>query len=97
MAIAPKPILRAGNETIYRACVSLRIAAYREAVPPAMVAELMDAIHDIAHALVNWESHHSADYVRSHFRCFSASKWDDMPDLVVHFNEKLRAYEQDAA
>ena len=97
MAIAPKPILRAGNETIYMACVYLRNAAYREAVPPKMVAELMDATHEIARALVNWEEHHSVEYVRTHFGCFGAAKWDGMPDLVAHFNEKLRGYESDAA
>jgi hypothetical protein len=97
VAIAPKPILRAGNETIYWACVYLRNAAYRETVPPKMVAELMDAIHDIAHALVNWESHHSVSYVRTHFGCFRAARWDDMPDLVAYFDAKLRGYESDAA
>ena len=97
MAIAPTPILRAGNETIYWACIYLRNAAYREATPPKMVDELMDAIHDIAHALVNWEPHHSVEYVRTHFGCFHAEKWSDMPDLVAYFDQKLRRYQTDAA
>src|SRR4051794_20071139 len=96
MALAPTPILRAGNETIYRACVCLRNAAFHEAVPPRMVGELMDAIHDIAHALVNWESHHSVNYVRMHFGCFNAGNWPDMPDLVAYFNDRLQKYEADA-
>jgi hypothetical protein len=94
--MAPQAILRAGNETIYVACVACRAAAYENTAEVRMVGELMDAIHDIAHALVNWKSHHSAEYIRSHFASFKAKNWRDMPDLVKVFDAKLQEYEGNA-
>jgi hypothetical protein len=96
VAIAPEPILRAANETIYAACVDCRAAAYAKKTSPEMVAELMDAVHDVAHALVNWKPHHSADYIRTHFGCFRSNQWPDMRDLVKVFDRKLEEYGQDA-
>ena len=92
MAIAPEAILRAANETVYVACVDCRMAAYQRRASPEMVAELMDAIHDVAHALVNWRPHHSAEYIRSHLGCFESGKWPEMRNLVEVFDAKLKEY-----
>ena len=97
MALAPEPILRAGSEVVYLACIHCRANALEGSTSREMVAELMDAIHDLPHALVNWEPHHSAEYIRNHLGCFDARKWPGMPDLVATFNAKLREYGHDAA
>ena len=96
MTIAPESILRAANETIYVACVDCRAAAANRRAPPEMIAQLMDAIHDIAHALVNWKAHHSPEYIRTHFGCFRSNEWPEMRDLVKVFDAKLKQYGQDA-
>jgi hypothetical protein len=58
-----------------------------------MIAQLMDAIHEVPQMLSQWEKH-SIEEVRNHLGCFESSKWPGMPDLVAHFNEKLRQYGQ---
>ncbi|WP_171160101.1 hypothetical protein [Usitatibacter palustris] len=97
MAIAPEPILRAGSDAVYLACIYCRASALEGTSSPQMVSQLMDAIHDIPRMLTNWEQHHSVDTIRNHLGCFEAAKWPGMPDLVAHFNAKLREHGNDAA
>jgi hypothetical protein len=61
-----------------------------------MVAELMDAIHEVPRMLSQW-GEHSVEELRNHLGCFQSSSWPGMPDLVAHFDEKLQLYGQPAA
>src|ERR1700744_5130319 len=89
MALAPESILRAGNETIYWACVFCR--SHVRLQPAEMVFELMDAIHEVPRMLTNWERHSVAD-VRFYLGCFNASQWPEAPDLVAYFDRRLAEY-----
>jgi hypothetical protein len=97
MPIAPEPVLRAGNEVVYQACVYCRSVALDGTAIPQMIAELMDAIHDVPRALVNWQSDYSIDVLRSHLGTVSAKKWPGMPNLVAIFDSKLQEYSRNAA
>jgi hypothetical protein len=91
MSIAPEPILRAGNDTISWACIFCRNQSLGSTIPTKMVNEVMEAIHEVPRMLVDWE-HHDIAELRLHLACFQASHWPGAPDLVSHFNRKLKEF-----
>lgn len=54
-----------------------------------MVNVAMEAIHEVLRMLINWE-HHDLAEGRIHPGCFPSARWPGAPDLVAHFNEKLK-------
>ena len=98
MSIAPEPILRAGNDTVSWACIFCRNQSLASTVSAKMVNDVMEAIHEVPRMLVDWE-HHDLAEVRMHFGGFQASRWPGAPDLVSHFDRKLRefGYDENAA
>ena len=95
MQVAPEPILRAGHDAVHLACIYCRRAALDGSASLPMIAQLMDAIHEVPQMLSQWGKHTVAE-LRTHLGCFQATKWPGMPDLVAHFDEKLRQYGQPA-
>ena len=61
MSIAPEPILRAGNETVYLACIFCRKQTLQDAAPVKMINGLMEAIHEVPRMLIDWERHNLAE------------------------------------
>jgi hypothetical protein len=61
MSIAPENCLRAGLEVLYKASVAARMFGYEgaqaglSAKSSALLADLMDAVHNIPQLLVRWE------------------------------------------
>jgi len=56
-----------------------------------MINEVMEAIHEIPRMLIDWERHNLAD-IRLHLSGFSASRWPGAPDLVSHFDKRLKEF-----
>lgn len=96
MSIAPKPILRAGNDTISWACIFCRNQSLRDTISAKMVNEIMEAIHEVPRMLINWK-HHDLAELRMHLAGFQASHWPGAPDLLSHFDRKLKELSQDGA
>jgi hypothetical protein len=98
MSVAPEPILRAGNDTVSWACIFCRNQSLASTVSVKMINDVMEAIHEVPWMLVDWE-HHDLAEVRTHFAGFTASRWPGAPDLVSHFDRKLRefGYDENAA
>jgi hypothetical protein len=93
MSIAPEPIRRAGNDTVSWACIFCRNHTLREAAPAKMINDLMEAIHEVPRMLVDWDLH-NLEEVKMHLRCFPAVRWSGAPDLVNHFEQKLKDYSE---
>jgi len=98
MSIAPEPILRAGNDTVSWACIFCRNQSLASTVSAKMINDVMEAIHEVPRMLVDWDRHDLAE-VRMHLAGFTASRWPGAPDLVSHFDRKLRefGYDENAA
>ena len=98
MSIAPEPILRAGNDTVSWACIFCRNQTLASTVSAKMINDVMEAIHEVPRMLVDWE-HHDLAEVRMHLGGFQASRWPGAPDLVLHFDKKVRefGYDENAA
>ena len=93
MSIAPEPILRAGNDTVSWACIYCRNQTLREGAPAKMLNDLMEAIHEVPRMLVDWDRH-NLEEVKMHLKCFPAVRWPGAPDLVKHFEQKLKDYSE---
>ena len=91
MSIAPEAILKAGNDTVAWACIFVRNQTLNEGAPTWMINDAMEAIHAVPQMLTNWRSD-SLREIRTHFGCFSATRWPGAPDLVAYFNQKLKEH-----
>lgn len=94
MSIAPEPILRAGNDTVSWACIFCRNQSLASTVPAELINDVMEAIHEVPRMLVDWE-HHDLAEVQMHLAGFRAANWAGAPDLVLHFNMKLKEFGDD--
>lgn len=98
MTLAPEPILRAALDTVGWACIFIRNQTIREGAPTKMINDVMEAIHEVPQLLTHWRPDSLAT-VRIHLDCFPASEWQDAPDLLAFFEQRLNdyGYEEDAA
>ena len=93
MTIAPNNILRAANETIAWGCIYIRNQTLTAETPNKMINNMMEAIHDIPHKLMNWDTA-SLNSLRIDFGCFPSDAWEGSPDLVKFFDQRLEEYSQ---
>ena len=94
MSIAPEPILRAANDTVSWACIFCRNQTLQPVVSAKMINDAMEAIHEVPRMVVDWGRHDIGE-VRLHLGCFPVSRWPGAPDLVAHFDRKLKEFGYD--
>ncbi len=91
MALAPEPILRAALDTVGWACIFIRNQTIREGAPTKMINDAMEAVHEVPQMLTRWRPD-TLEEIRVHLGCFPASQWQDAPDLVAFFEQRLKDY-----
>ncbi len=92
MKLAPEPILKAANETVYWACVFCRNQTIKDGASTKMINDVMEAIHDIPQKVIHWNESDldGLETIRIHLGCFDSSKWERSPNLLNYFNQKLQ-------
>ena len=98
----PVAVHRAALHTLYRAMVFCRNFATNPNANIAVVQDLMDALHEVPCILDRWGTYdNSVEKLRLYFGCFNHQKWkneeawENPPDLVLVFNDKLRELENE--
>jgi len=85
---APREILDAALFTLRQACVHSRNLTLGDGTDIRQVNELMEAVHELPHFLVN-RSDDRLNELRLHLSCFDHTKFPGSPNLLELFNTRL--------
>ena len=87
MATAPEPFFSAGMHVLYWTFLKARVWGWSGDVNPAMLADLMDAVHNVPHMIGNWTEETDAR-LRRELSSFD-ERWPDSAFLVKYFEAAL--------
>ena len=89
MNAAPAPIIDAAHETLHLASAYIRSQLLNLNNPIRATQEIMEATHYISNMTTNWNKYNLKD-IRDSFALFDHSRWPGSPDLLSHFDRRLK-------
>jgi len=95
MPLAPKPVLEAGLEVLYRVILAARLASYpKSGNSMKQIEELLDAVHNLPGILRMWDDNEQGNLalIRKELGFFKENSWPEGTalDLSKIFEEKLQ-------
>lgn len=87
MAIAPEPFFSAGMHVMYWTFLKTRLWGYSGNVNPAMLADLMDSVHNVPHMISNW-TEETVARIRIELSSFD-ERWPESAFLINHFEAAI--------
>ena len=87
MATAPEPFFSAGMYVLHWTFLKARMWGWSGSVNPAMLADLMDAVHNLPHMIAHWTDE-TDERLRLELSTFD-QRWPEMAFLISHYENAL--------
>ena len=88
MATAPEPFFSAGMHVLYWTFLKARMWGWSGSVNPAMLADLMDAVHNLPHMIADWTDE-TDNRLRRELSSFD-ERWPEMAFLMSCYENALQ-------